>query len=69
MAAVVGLLLLQIGLFAQNKWCSMGENAFHSSPNPALAATRLWAGYGELVGENSISPGKPCEMHISQTCH
>ena len=53
----------------------MGENAFHmvfqerwvfshSSPNPALAATRLWAGYGELVGENSISPGKPCEMHI-----
>ena len=26
--------------------------------------TRLWAGYGELVGENSISPGKPCEMHI-----
>ena len=26
---------------------------FHSSPNPALAATRLWAGYGELVGENS----------------
>ena len=21
-------------------------------------------GYGELVGENSISPGKPCEMHI-----
>ena len=36
----------------------------HSSPNPALAATRLWAGYGELVGENSISPGKPCEMHI-----
>ena len=42
----------------------MGENAFHmvfqerwvfshSSPNPALAATRLWAGYGELVGENS----------------
>ena len=69
------LLLLQIGLFWQNKWCSMGENAFHmafqerwvfshSSPNPALAATRLWAGYGELVGENSISPGKPCEMHI-----
>ena len=65
MAAVVGLLLLQIGLFGQNKWCSMGENAFHmvfqerwvfshSSPNPALAATRLWAGYGELVGENSI---------------
>ena len=54
---------------------SMGENVFHmvfqerwvfshSSPNPALAATRLWAGYGELVGENSISPGKPCEMHI-----
>ena len=53
----------------------MGENAFHmvfqeiwvfshSSPNPALAATRLWAGYGELVGENSISPGTPCEMHI-----
>ena len=53
----------------------MVENAFHmvfqerwvfshSSPNPALAATRLWAGYGELVGENSISPGKPCEMHI-----
>ena len=53
----------------------MGENAFHmvfqerwvfshSSPNPALAATRLWTGYGELVGENSISPGKPCEMHI-----
>ena len=33
-------------------------------PNPALAATRLWAGYGELMGENSISPGKPCEMHI-----
>ena len=32
--------------------------------NPALAATRLWAGYGELVGENSISPGKPCEIHI-----
>ena len=75
MAAVFGLLLLQIGLFGQNKWCSMGENAFHmvfqerrvfshSSPNPALAATRLWAGYGELVGENSISPGKPCEMHI-----
>ena len=75
MAAVVGLLLLQIGLFAQNKWCSMGENAFHmvfqerwvfshSSPNPAFAATRLWAGYGELVGENSISPGKSCEMHI-----
>ena len=75
MAAVVGLLLLQIGLFGQNKWCSMGENAFHvvfqerwvfshSSPNPALAARRLWAGYGELVGENSISPGKPCEMHI-----
>ena len=75
MTAVVGLLLLQIGLFGQNKWCSMGENAFdkvfqerwvfsHSSPNPALAATRLWAGYGELVGENSISPGKPCEMHI-----
>ena len=31
----------------------------HSSPNPALAATRLWAGYGELVGGNSISPGKP----------
>ena len=24
----------------------------------------VWAGYGELVGENSISPGKPCEMHI-----
>ena len=53
----------------------MGENAFHmvfqerwvfshSSPNPALAATRLWAGYCELVGENSISPGKPYEMHI-----
>ena len=21
--------------------------------------------YGELVGENSISPGKPCEMYIS----
>ena len=53
----------------------MGENAFHmvfqerwvfshSSPNPALAATRLWAGYSDLVGENSISPGKPCEMHI-----
>ena len=66
MATVVGLLLLQIGLFGQNKWCNMGENAFHmvlqerlvfshSSPNPALAATRLWAGYGELVGENSIS--------------
>ena len=65
----------KFGLFGQNKWCSMGENAFHmvfqeiwvfshSSPNPALAATRLWAGYGELVGENSISPGKPCEMHI-----
>ena len=35
-----------------------------SSPNPALAATRLWAGYGELVGEDSISPGKPCEMHL-----
>ena len=83
MAAAVGLLLLQIGLFGQNKWCSMGENAFHmvfqerwvfshSSPNPALAATRLWAGYGELVGENSISPGKPCEMHIishSKQCH
>ena len=75
MAAAVGLLLLQICLFGQNKWCSMGENAFrmaflerwvfsHSSPNPALAATRLWAGYGELVGENSISPGKTCEMHI-----
>ena len=75
MAAAVGLLLLQIDLFGQNKRCSMGENAFHmvfqerwvfshSSPNPALAATRLWAGYGELVGENSISPGKPCEMHI-----
>ena len=75
MAAAVSLLLLQIGLFWQHKWCSMGENAFHmvfqerwdfshSSPNPALAATRLWAGYGELVGENSISPGKPCEMHI-----
>ena len=42
---------------------SMGENAFHmvfqerwvfshSSPNPALAATRLWAGYGELMREN-----------------
>ena len=54
---------------------SMGENAFlmvsmrdgvfsHSSQNPALGATRLWAGYCELVGENSISPGKPCEMHI-----
>ena len=63
MAAVVGL-LLQIGLFGQNKWCSMGENAFHmvfperwvfshSSPNPTLAATQLWARYGELVGENS----------------
>ena len=50
-----------------------GENAFHmvfqgrwvlsnSSHNPALAATRLWAGYDD--GENSISPGKPCEMHI-----
>ena len=75
MAVAVGLLLLQIGLFGQIKWCSMGENAFHmvfqerwvfshSSPNPALASTRLWAGYGELVGENSISPGKPCEMHI-----
>ena len=54
----------------------MGENAFHmvfqeswvfshSSQNPALVATRLWAGYGELVGENSISPGKPCENHIN----
>ena len=29
MAAVVGLLLLQIGFFGQNEWCSMGENAFH----------------------------------------
>ena len=49
MAAAVCLLLLQIGLFRQNKWCSMGENAFHmvfqdrwvfshSSPNPALAS-------------------------------
>ena len=61
----------------------MGENAFHmvfqerwvfsnSSPNPALAATRLWAGYGELMGENSISPGKPCEMHtisLPYSCH
>ena len=57
----------------------MGENAFHMvfqerwvfshlSPNPALAATRFWAGYGELVGENSISPGKPCEMPISSHC-
>ena len=74
MATAVSL-LLQIGLFGPNKWCSMGENAFHMgfqerwvfshSTNPALAATRLWAaGYCELVGENSISPGKPCEMHI-----
>ena len=53
------LLLLQIGLFWQNKLCiynSMGENAFHmvfqerwvfshSPANPDLAATRLWA-YG-----------------------
>ena len=46
-------------------WFSRGDGVFsHSSPNPALAATRLWAGYGELVGENSISPGKPCKMHI-----
>ena len=29
MAVAVGLLFLQIGLFGQNKWCSMGENAFH----------------------------------------
>ena len=43
---------------------------------PSPLYTRLWAGYGELVGENSISPGKPCEMHISyrnmspdQRCH
>ena len=28
---------------------------------------RLWAGYGELVGENSISPGKPCEMHMQRS--
>ena len=39
--------------------------SINSSPYPAHAAARLWAGYGELVGENSISPGKPCEMHIS----
>ena len=75
MAFTVSLFLLQFGMFWQHKRCSMGENAFHmvfqerwvfshSSPNPALPATRLWEGYGELVGENSISPGKPCEMHI-----
>ena len=38
---------------------SMGKNAFHmvfhSSPIPAFAATRLWAGYGELVRQNCIS--------------
>ena len=46
-------------------WFSRRYGVFsHSSGNPALAATRLWAGYGELVGENSISPGKPCKMHF-----
>ena len=46
-------------------WFSRRDGVFsHSSQNPALAATRLWAVYCELVGENSISAGKPCEMHI-----
>ena len=51
----------------------MGENAFHmvfqerwvfSPTRHQIKPIQLWAGYGELVGENSISPGKPCEMHI-----
>ena len=36
-----------------------------SSPYPGPTATRLWAGYGELVcGKLPIFPGKPCEMYI-----
>ena len=59
----------------------MGENAFHmvfqerwvfshSSSNPVLAATRLWAGYGELMRENSISPGNWCVLsEVVEVCN
>ena len=79
MAAAVSLLLLKIGLFVKNKRCSIWEKMHftwffqerwvfpHSSPNPASPLRGSGQDiYGELMGENSISPGKPCEMHIIQ---